>query len=349
MDKNKNTNPQEPTQQISSSLPKNGDPIKWARYSFAFALGILCIIAIASPYFVERNKITELSSSLGAALLSGVLVYMIIGHWSEKAYAELRIKEIRKILFHKDTFAKILNENVITDILETCLHMLFKDANIALGFRNILKRYSHNTPMAKYSYIEHTTLSEYNDKYYKLTREFSYKRKKLPNTISFKCRRPSSIDEDLPIMLDCKPQEAWSFLTHPDDKALPEDAYIITSFKINKEPIEPANKDNHRKDENEIEYIYQVPDTYQNSDTLYELKVEMEVLQLKSLGYYFCLAECPTNTMHFTFTSEIGQEVHPIHAGVSSIENPNASKNKNNAHVHIEGWVFPNSIVVFSF
>ena len=331
-----------------SEVEKRRSHIVKVSHAIAVAVVIPCVFAIMSPFIFPGSKVAEVFSNLGLALLSAVLVYKFIELWVDKEYRELRIQEFRSTLLHKDSIANILKEGAVEDILEACLRILFNDNNVASGVRGLLKRFSSELPLSTYSHWESITLSAFNEKYYKLKRVVSFKKSRIPSTITFRCKFASSCEDDRSIVLDRTKEESWVFLSHPSDTSLPSDAYVVSQVRIDEKIIEPVNSETRTSD-HEIEYIFRIPDEYAGRKELHKIKFEMEVLQSKSGGFYSFVNSGPTKGVHLSFRSEIRQKIHVVAEGVSCINEPDIVPHENGYELSIDDWVFPNSVVVVAW
>jgi hypothetical protein len=331
-----------------SELDQKRSNILKISHAIAIAIIVPSVVAIISPFIFEGNKLAEISSNFGLAFLSAILVYKFIELWVDNEYRELRIKEYRSTLLHQDSITEILKEGAVENILEACLKILFRDKNVAFGIRQLLKRYSDETPLSKDNYRESVTLSEHDNKYYKLKRVVSFNKSNLPSTLTFRCKFSENEEQGRTVILDRTREDSWYFLNHPSDNALPQNAFIISSLKINNKRIETISTKNRLSD-HEIEYFFRIPDKFAGKNERVRIKYEMEVLQSRTGGFYSTTSIGSTKNIHLNFNSELDHKLHVITQGLSCIYEPDLIENDKNIEVSIEDWVFPNSTIVFSW
>jgi len=320
------------------------------KVSHAIAVAVIapCVFAIISPFLFPGSKVADVFSNLGLALLSALLVYKFIELWVDKEYRELRIQEFRSTLLHKDSIENILKKGAVEDILEACLRILFNDNNVAAGIRGLLKRYSGEVPLSIYNHWESITLTDFDEKYYKLKRVVSFKKNLIPITITFRCKFAYSCEDDRSIALDRTKEDSWIFLHHPSDSSLPQDAYVVSNVRVADQPIEPINL-KPRVSNQEIEYIFRIPDEYAGKKELKKIKFEMNVLQSKTGGFYQFVNTGLTKGVHLSFQNELEQKIHVMTEGVSCINEPDIVPHGNGYEIAIEDWVFANSVVLFAW
>lgn len=334
--------------QSLSELDKKRSHILKMSHAMAVAIIIPSAFAITSPFLFQGNKLADVASNFGLAFLSAILVYKFIELWVDNEYRELRIKEYRSTLLHKDSITEILKEGAVEDILEACLGILFKDRNVAMGVRRLLKRYSDEIPLTIENYRESVILSSHDKKYYKLKMVVSFYKSFFPSTLTFRCKLAGNEESGRPVIMDRTKEQSWYFLNHPSDTTLPENAYVVSNLRIKDQVIEAVTNET-RKSDHVIEYIFRIPDELAGKSEKLKIKFEMEVLQSRTGGFYSTTSIGSTKNIHLNFSSEIESKIHVVTQGISCIHEPDIVEHDKNVELSIEDWVFPNSTVVFSW
>ena len=335
-------------EQIVSEVDKKRSHIIKTSHAISVAAVIPCVFAITSPFIFIDSKIAEVFSNLGLAFLSAIIVYKFIELWVDKEYRELRIQEYRSTLLHKDSITNILKDGAVEDILECCLGIVLGDKEFGAGTRRLLRKYKNEIPLSLFNLRETVTVCDYNEKYYKLKRVVSFSKERIPSTISFRCKLVETEEEDRGVVFDRTREESWTFLNHPSDSTLPNDAYKIINLKVGNDRLSPVEA-NPIKGECEVEFLFRIPDKYAGKSERHKIRYEMEVLQSKTGGFYSFVNVGPTKGVHVTFVNEIDKTCHVIAEGVSCIEEPEIIQHEKSHEINIDDWVFPNSCIVFAW
>ncbi len=333
---------------VISATEKKRSHILKVSHALTVAAVVPCIFAISSPFIFPGSKVADVFSNLGLAFLSAIIVYKFIELWVDKEYRELRIQEYRSTLLHRDSITSILKDGAVEDILECCLGVLLIDKEFASGTRRLLGKYKKEIPLSLHNLRETITVSEHDDKYYKLKRVISFSKSRIPSTISFRCKLVETEEEDRGVVFDRTREESWTFLNHPSDSILPEEAYKVIQLKVGDDRLSPIET-NPRKSDNEIEFLFSIPDKYAGKSSRHRIRYEMEVLQSKTGGFYSFVNVGPTKGVYVTFKSEIGKKCHVVAEGISCIEEPEIIRHENSYEVNVDDWVFPNSCIVFAW